>query len=147
MLNQAFLLLSFRFAVPFARVSVPVAFPFPFPFPFTIPFMAEPLTKTVGLAAIKAFSLAKASSLCSSANSSSSLSLRSSSATFWNTNRCAIRRIAHNQNRFRLCRLARRMVEMTCDSSHLNCSVSQFSSYGPTVLNSLNSDQRIRRFR
>lgn len=76
-INQAFLLFSFRFVTPSVRMSVAVAFPF----------IGCPLTRTSGAAAESTPRFANASSLCSSAYSASSLSLRSSSATLRNTKR------------------------------------------------------------
>ena len=100
--NQSFLMLSFRFVTPFVRISVAVA----------LPLIGCPLTKTWGAENSCTPFFASASSLCSSLNSFSSLSLRSSSATLKKTKRYAIRKIAQSQNRFRACRLASSAVEM-----------------------------------
>ena len=83
--NQDCLAGSLRFFVPFTRVSTAVATP--------LPSTGPPFSSTFGPETLSIPCLARASNLCSSANSFSSLSLRSSSTISRNTKRYAIRKM------------------------------------------------------
>jgi hypothetical protein len=107
-----------------------------------------PLINTTGLSEFIPVSEASAFwasfSLMGSSSSSSS-SLLSSCATLLKTKFLAILRIRKSQNKFTACRQAKRENVMYWLIQHLYCWVSQLSSKGPTVRNSVRVAQRILR--
>lgn len=136
---------------PFKSTVGPLALLFPRALPFSRPsaFASPSLSSLAVLASLTpsfsvAFSFAtiSASELPSSSPSSSS-SLRSSTASLLVTNRTAILMIRPSQNRFTACRHASSAKVIHWASRHLYCSVSQFSSKGPTVLYSVRIEYRI----